>query len=49
MRSGDPVTIRQVARARSLMVEVHPTLRPDLLKLRAERLAEIAAAVLAQG
>ena len=35
--------------ARSLMVEVHPTLRPDLLKLRAERLAEIAAAVLAQG
>jgi dTDP-4-amino-4,6-dideoxygalactose transaminase len=32
--------------ARSLMVEVHPTLRPDLLKLRAERLAEIAADVL---
>ena len=35
--------------ARSLMVEVHPTLRPDLLKLRAERLAEIADAVLGQG
>ena len=35
--------------ARSLMVEVHPTLRPDLLKLRAERLAEIADAVLRQG
>jgi dTDP-4-amino-4,6-dideoxygalactose transaminase len=34
---------------RSLMVEVHPTLRPDLLKLRAERLAEIADAVLRQG
>ena len=32
--------------ARSLMVEVHPTLRPDLLKLRAERLAEIAQTVL---
>jgi dTDP-4-amino-4,6-dideoxygalactose transaminase len=28
--------------ARSLMVEVHPTLRPDLLKARAARLAEIA-------
>ena len=35
--------------ARSLMVEVHPTLRPDLLKLRAERLAEIAAAILERG
>ena len=35
--------------ARSLMVEVHPTLRTDLLKLRAGRLAEIAAAVLGQG
>ena len=35
--------------ARSLMVEVHPTLRPDLLKLRAERLADLAAAVLGQG
>lgn len=33
---------------RSLMVEVHPTLRPDLLQLRAERLAEIARAVLDQ-
>jgi dTDP-4-amino-4,6-dideoxygalactose transaminase len=32
--------------ARSLMVEVHPTLRPDLLKLRAARLAEIARDVL---
>lgn len=32
--------------ARSLMVEVHPTLRPELLKLRAERVAKIAAAVL---
>jgi hypothetical protein len=30
------------------MVEVHPTLRPDLLKLRAERLAEIADAILGQ-
>ena len=30
------------------MVEVHPTLRPDLLQLRAERLAEIARAVLDQ-
>lgn len=28
--------------ARSLMVEVHPTLRQDLLELRAERLADIA-------
>ena len=35
--------------ARSLMVEVHPTLRPDLLKLRADRLAEIAHAVLGRG
>jgi dTDP-4-amino-4,6-dideoxygalactose transaminase len=34
--------------ATSLMVEVHPTLRPDLLKLRAERLAEIADAILGQ-
>jgi dTDP-4-amino-4,6-dideoxygalactose transaminase len=33
---------------RSLMVEVHPTLKPDLLRLRAERLAEIALAVLEQ-
>jgi dTDP-4-amino-4,6-dideoxygalactose transaminase len=32
--------------ARSLMVEVHPTLRPDLLELRAARLAEIARTVL---
>jgi dTDP-4-amino-4,6-dideoxygalactose transaminase len=32
--------------ARSLMVEVHPTLRPDLLQLRAHRLAEIANQVL---
>lgn len=32
--------------ARSLMVEVHPTLRPDLVRLRAERLAEIADQVL---
>jgi len=35
--------------ARSLMVEVHPTLRPDLLKLRADRLAEIARRVLGRG
>jgi dTDP-4-amino-4,6-dideoxygalactose transaminase len=35
--------------ARSLMVEVHPTLRPDLLELRAERLAEIARATLERG
>jgi dTDP-4-amino-4,6-dideoxygalactose transaminase len=35
--------------ARSLMVEVHPTLRPDLLKLRADRLAGIARDVLGQG
>lgn len=27
--------------ARSLMVEVHPTLRPELLRLRAQRLAEL--------
>jgi dTDP-4-amino-4,6-dideoxygalactose transaminase len=33
--------------ARSLIVEVHPTLRPDLVELRAQRLAEIAGAVLA--
>jgi dTDP-4-amino-4,6-dideoxygalactose transaminase len=32
--------------ARSLMVEVHPTLRPELLRLRAERLAETAHQVL---
>jgi dTDP-4-amino-4,6-dideoxygalactose transaminase len=32
--------------ARSLMVEVHPTLRPDLLEVRAERLADIARQVL---
>lgn len=32
--------------ARSLMVEVHPTIRPELLKLRAERLAQIARAVI---
>lgn len=32
--------------ARSLMVEVHPTLRPNLVQLRAERLAEIADQVL---
>ena len=31
---------------RSLMVEVHPTLHPDRLQLRAEKLAEIAADVL---
>jgi dTDP-4-amino-4,6-dideoxygalactose transaminase len=35
--------------ARSLMVEVHPTLRPDRLKLRADRLAEIAHSVLGRG
>ncbi|HEY8434754.1 MAG TPA: hypothetical protein VIK68_09100, partial [Sphingomicrobium sp.] len=32
--------------ARSLMVEVHPTLRPDLLERRAERLAAIVRHVL---
>jgi dTDP-4-amino-4,6-dideoxygalactose transaminase len=42
-------TVSRSLGARSLMVEVHPTLRPDLLKMRAERLAEIAAAVLGQG
>jgi len=31
---------------RSLMVEVHPTLRPDLLQRRAERLADIAGTTL---
>jgi dTDP-4-amino-4,6-dideoxygalactose transaminase len=31
---------------RSLMVEVHPTLRPDLLHLRAEKLADIAGQIL---
>jgi dTDP-4-amino-4,6-dideoxygalactose transaminase len=31
---------------RSLMVEVHPTLRPDLLQLRAEKLADIAGQIL---
>lgn len=35
--------------ARSLMVEVHPTLRPDLLRERAEKLARIALDVLGQG
>jgi dTDP-4-amino-4,6-dideoxygalactose transaminase len=34
--------------ARSLMVEVHPTLRPELLERRANRLAEIAGRVLGQ-
>jgi len=33
--------------ARSLMVEVHPTLRPELLERRAARLAELARQVLA--
>jgi dTDP-4-amino-4,6-dideoxygalactose transaminase len=33
---------------RSLMVEVHPTLRPDLLQARADRLAGIARSVLGQ-
>ena len=32
--------------ARSLMVEVHPTLRPELLKLRAQLLADIVGSVL---
>ena len=35
--------------ARSLMVEVHPTLRPDLLELRAQRLAEIVRQVFRNG
>jgi hypothetical protein len=30
------------------MVEVHPTLRPDLVELRAEKLAAIAAGVLGE-
>jgi dTDP-4-amino-4,6-dideoxygalactose transaminase len=34
---------------RSLMVEVHPTLLPDLLEQRAERLADIARQVLGRG
>ena len=34
--------------ARSLMVEVHPTLQPDLLQLRAEQLADIARQVLGE-
>jgi dTDP-4-amino-4,6-dideoxygalactose transaminase len=34
--------------ARSLMVEVHPTLRPDLLALRADRLARIVDQVLGE-
>ena len=34
---------------RSLMVEVHPTIRPELLQLRAHRLAEIARNVLDHG
>ncbi len=34
--------------ARSLMVEVHPTLRPDLVHLRAEKLAAIAAGVVGE-
>jgi dTDP-4-amino-4,6-dideoxygalactose transaminase len=47
--SGLPVADCPVSRslgARSLMVEVHPTLRSDLLQLRAERLADIARTVL---
>lgn len=35
--------------SRSLMVEVHPTLRPDLLRLRAERLAGIVRDVIQVG
>jgi dTDP-4-amino-4,6-dideoxygalactose transaminase len=35
--------------SRSLMVEVHPTLRPDLLQLRAERLVGIARDVIQGG
>lgn len=34
---------------RSLMVEVHPTLRPELVERRAEALADIARAVLSEG
>jgi dTDP-4-amino-4,6-dideoxygalactose transaminase len=50
--SGLPRPDCPVARtlgARSLMVEVHPTLRPDLLELRAEGLADIARQVLGKG
>ena len=35
--------------ARSLMVEVHPTLRPELLELRADRLAQLAGDILGSG
>lgn len=38
--------VSQSLGARSLMVEVHPTLRPELLQLRADRLAQIARHVL---
>jgi dTDP-4-amino-4,6-dideoxygalactose transaminase len=47
--SGLPRSDCPMARAlgsRSIMVEVHPTLRPDLLELRAEQLADIARHVL---
>jgi dTDP-4-amino-4,6-dideoxygalactose transaminase len=44
-----PCAVSRSLGARSLMVEVHPTLRMDLLKARATRLAEIAGDVLAQG
>jgi dTDP-4-amino-4,6-dideoxygalactose transaminase len=45
-RPADLPNARQLGKT-SLMVEVHPTLRPDRLERRAERLAEIARDVLA--
>ena len=45
LRGSDCPVARSLG-ARSLMVEVHPTLRPDLLELRADRLAQIASEVL---
>ena len=48
LATGDCSVSRSLG-LRSLMVEVHPTLRPDLLKARAERLAEIAGGVLGRG
>jgi dTDP-4-amino-4,6-dideoxygalactose transaminase len=41
-----PCPVSRSLGARSLMLEVHPTLQPDLLELRATRLAEIARQVL---
>lgn len=43
---GADCSVSRSLGSRSLMVEVHPTLRQDLLRLRAERLADIAETVL---